>query len=94
MSPITPRNILRHELIGLKTFVASSSDKRLRGKRGMIVDETKNTITVSDGARTVKVPKSTATFHFYLPSGVTVEVVGRRLVGRPEDRLKTRFRRW
>jgi ribonuclease P protein subunit POP4 len=40
------------------------------------------------------IPKSSSIFIFKLPNGVKVQVVGRMLVGRPEDRIKKRIRRW
>jgi ribonuclease P protein subunit POP4 len=40
------------------------------------------------------IPKSSSIFIFKLPNGVKVQVVGRALVGRPEDRIKKRIRRW
>jgi ribonuclease P protein subunit POP4 len=94
MSDITPQNILRHELIGLSVRVASASATSIRGIRGVVVDETRNMLTINSGRGEAMLPKSVATFRFTLPSGVRVDVDGDRLVGRPENRLKTKVRRW
>ena len=94
MSPITPQNILRHELIGLNVKVNEATDPTLKGIRGIVVDETKNTLEILAATRTIAVPKKIATFRFKLPSGTLVDVVGSRLVASPENRLKTRVRRW
>lgn len=40
------------------------------------------------------IPKSNSIFIFTLTNGVKVQVEGRLLVGRPEDRIKKRFGRW
>ncbi|RLE57711.1 MAG: ribonuclease P protein subunit [Thermoprotei archaeon] len=92
---ITPRNILRHELIGLKVRVLESRVRSQVGIEGRVIDETMNTFTIelNDGRR-VKVLKKDCTFLFTLPSGLLVKVEGKVLIGRPEDRLKRRVRYW
>jgi len=94
LSPITPQNILRHELIGLTVKVSDAANPQVKGTRGAVVDETKNTLKILSSRGTLMVPKSIATFRFKLPDGVQVDVDGRRLVSRPESRLKTRVKRW
>lgn len=91
---ILPQNILRHELIGLHATISRSTDSSLRGRRGIIVDESKNMLSLDCKGKTVKIPKSTATFRMRLGNGAVVDVEGSRLVGRSENRLKTRVRRW
>jgi len=92
--PIRPENILRHELIGLKTVVARSSNTSLVGTRGRIIDETKNTVKLSTRQGVKVVPKGVAVFRFDLSDGTIVEVEGAKLVGRSENRMKARGRRW
>jgi len=94
LSPITPQNILRHELIGLTVKVSDATNPEVKGIRGAVVDETKNALKILSSRGTLMVPKSIATFRFKLPDGVQVDVDGRRLVSRPESRLKTRVKRW
>ncbi|HXZ90374.1 MAG TPA: ribonuclease P protein component 1 [Candidatus Dormibacteraeota bacterium] len=94
MSPITPQNILRHELIGLTVKVSDATDPTIRGVRGAVVDETKNTLKIRSPRGTLMIPKNIATFRFKLPNGVQVDVDGERLTARPEGRLKTRVKRW
>lgn len=93
MSPIEPKNLLRHEIIGLEVRVVKSSQPSYIGIKGKVVDETKNTLTIHHMQRDKTIAKKTATFHFKLPSGLTVEVEGKNLVKRPEDRVKTRSRK-
>lgn len=94
MTAITPQNILRHELIGLNLAVVHNSNLAVRRVRGEVVDETKNMLTIKNRRGKVMIAKNTAIFRFNLPSGVRVDVDGKRLVGRPENRLKTKVRRW
>ncbi len=94
MSSITSQNLLKHEIIGLDTRVAGSTNKQLVGLKGRIIDETRNTITILDGKRKQIVPKDVAVLRIRLPDGTWIEVDGKKLVGRPEDRVKMRLKRW
>jgi len=94
MSAAVPENILRHELIGLNVKIVRSPNRSLQGRSGLVVNESKNMLTLSKKGRKVLIPKSVATFRFKLADGRIVEVDGSRLVGRPENRLKTKVRRW
>ena len=91
---ITPQNIFRHELVGLEVVVVKSTHKDLTGIKGLVVDETRNTIKVEDSKGCEKlIPKKVATFRFTLIDAV-VEVDGRIIVARPEDRIKKKFRKY
>lgn len=94
MSPVSPQNLLRHELIGLKVKVANAVSRQLTGLTGRVVNETRNTLTLSNGKKCTIVPKGIAAFNFHLPTGEVVQVEGKRIVGRPEDRVKMRVRHW
>jgi len=94
MSPINPHNILRHEVIGLRVRVAEAPNRQLAGLTGKVVDESRNTLTLFNGTKRRIVPKDSAIFHFYLPTGEIVGIDGKRLVGRSEDRVKMQVRRW
>jgi ribonuclease P protein subunit POP4 len=90
---VTP-TILRHEFIGLEAKVVKSSHSGYVGLVGKIIDETRNTLVLlgKDRKRRI-IPKEVAVFHFKLRDGTIVEVDGKVIVGRPEDRLKRRIRR-
>lgn len=92
MNPITPQNLSRHELIGLKVKVSRAMNKQLAGLSGRVVDETKNTLKLSNGTRSMVVPKEAATFDFYLPTQEVIRIEGKRLVGRAEDRIKMKVK--
>jgi ribonuclease P protein subunit POP4 len=84
---ITPKNLLKHELIGLEVEVVESKNKSLVGLRGKVVDETRNMLTIETKKGDKKVIKSECTFVFHLPNAL-VEVDGSLLVGSPEKRIK------
>ncbi len=90
---ITPA-FLRHEFIGLEAKVAKSSHPGYVGLTGKIIDETKKTLVLlgKDGKRRV-IPKENNVFHFKLKDGTIVEVDGKVIIGRPEERLKRKIRR-
>lgn len=89
---ITPRNIVQHEFIGLETKIVRSRDKGLIGAEGIVVDETRKTLTVLSRDKQRVVPKEIATFLLTLPTGEKVEVEGWALMARPEDRIGMRVR--
>lgn len=92
--PITPRNLVRHELIGLRVKIKKSTDPTQWGMKGRVVDETYNTLRIEteQGERTVI--KRNCTFVFTLPDETKVEVEGWLIVGRPEDRIRKKFPSW
>ncbi|MEE9593960.1 MAG: ribonuclease P protein component 1 [Candidatus Hydrothermarchaeales archaeon] len=87
MVKIRPREITKHELIGLQCIVSKASDPSLVGYGGEVVDETRNILILRKGRKERKIPKKNATFRFALGER-TVDVEGSVLVGRPEDRIK------
>lgn len=92
---ITPKNVYRHELIGLKIKIKKSTDPTQIGLKGRVIDETYKTfkIETEEGKEKI-VPKDINVFVFTLPNGKKVEIDGKILVGRPEDRIKKKFARW
>ncbi len=91
---ISAENLIRHEIIGLKAVVAESLNSSLVELSGVIVDESRNTITLKKSNGVTKVvPKDVCIFELELPSGVKVRVDGRMLVGRPEERIKMKRRK-
>ena len=89
---ITP-DIVRCEFIGTDVTVARSSHKGNVGIRGKVIAETRNTFAIlQDGKRKI-VAKGSSVFHFEFPDRTIVEIHGRLLTGRPEDRLKKSIRR-
>ena len=79
-------NLRKHELIGLEVAIVGSPDPSLVGVRGLIVDETRNTIVVESAGREKRVPKQGTRFRFDVQGGL--EVDGVEILFRPEDRVK------
>lgn len=92
--PVTTRNILAHELIGLQLTVADSSDPGLKGLTGLVRDETKNTLLLEAQGKLLTIPKAGATFLTKLPTGQSITITGDQLRYRPEDRVKKGVARW
>lgn len=93
--PITAQNIVRHELISLQVKIKESTDPTQKGLKGEVTDETYKTLKIEtmEGKEKI-ILKSNSIFIFTLPNGVKVQVEGKLLVGRPEDRIKKKFDRW
>ena len=90
---ITSKNLVRHEFIGLKVHATNKKNKSLNLK-GTIIDETKNTIKIEGTDNTEKIiPKKGTFFVFEIPNGEKIEVNGKILSIRPEDRIKKRFKK-
>lgn len=91
---INSQNIFYHELIGLEVEVFNSTNKSLIGINGKIIDETKKTLKLeTDKDEEKLIPKNVSIFHFTLPDGSRVEIDGKILVNRPEDRIKKRYKK-
>ncbi len=97
---LTPQNIIHHELIGLKTKVADSTNKFLIGLEGKIVGESRNLFTIETDVGETKIPKSCSSFIFTIPSvkdkrylPLTIQVNGRLLLSQPENRIQTKFKK-
>lgn len=89
---VTP-DIVRSEFIGTEAKVSRSSHHDCIGASGKVIDETRNTFTILNNENKRAIVKESAIFHFKYPDGTIVEIDGKLLVGRPEDRLKKHIRR-
>ncbi|MDH4123611.1 MAG: ribonuclease P protein subunit [Thermoplasmata archaeon] len=83
-----PRGDLkRHELIGLKVEILSSTDPNHAGLAGRVVDETKRMLIIEVDGIEKKVAKKNCIFEF--ENGATKQrVKGSEIEFRPEDRVK------
>ncbi|ENN96176.1 ribonuclease P protein component 1 [Methanocaldococcus villosus KIN24-T80] len=89
---MNPKDILRHELIGLKVEIVHAKNKSMIGIKGKVVDETRKTLIIEkDSGKEVVIPKDIAIFLFHLDN-CKVKVDGRLLIGRPEERLKKKIK--
>jgi ribonuclease P protein subunit POP4 len=90
---ITPKNLIRHELIGLDVEIEKSSNKFHVGLKGLVVDETKNLITIKTSKGLKKIQKMKTDFVFNL-GDKRVRVDGSKIIARPEDRIKLKVKKW
>ncbi|MFB6105839.1 MAG: ribonuclease P protein component 1 [Halobacteriaceae archaeon] len=86
--PVTPENLVRHELVGLDVEVVDSTDAERVGTAGRVVGETTRTLELCTDAGVTVVPKRGTTFEFALPDGESVVVEGRVLEARPARRTE------
>ncbi|WP_455369241.1 ribonuclease P protein component 1 [[Eubacterium] cellulosolvens] len=91
---ISPLNLIKNEFIGLDVRISKSHNKQLVGMTGKIIDETRNTFLLRGESRTIRIPKDIVHLNMSIPFGKIIEVDGRSIVARPEDRIKMRVRRW
>jgi len=89
---VTP-DIIRYEFIGTEGKVARSPHEYYVGCGGKVVCETKNTFTFLWEGQVKTVIKESAVFNFKFDDGTVVEIDGKLLVGRSEDRLKKSIKR-
>ncbi len=89
---ITP-DIIREEFIGTTGSVISSPHANYLGIKGEVVGETRNTFTIKDGEKAKRIVKDQATIQFQFTDGTIVEIEGKLLQGKPEDRLKKTIKR-
>ncbi len=83
------KNVVMHELIGLQCEVVGAQNKRHVGLRGRIIDETMKTVSV-DGKQ---VFKKGSVFRIVIDDK-KADIDGDCLVGRPEDRIKKKIKKW
>lgn len=84
---ITPENLPKKKLVGLKAEIKNSTDPTQEGIKGEIEDETRDTLTI-DGRQ---VEKENCIFLVEIPSGEVVELKGKIIAKRPEDRKEMKI---
>jgi len=90
---LTPNNLVKHELIGLRVKVNTSTNKNQEGLEGIVVDETRNTLVIETESGEKILIKDQCSFIFEVGSE-NVKVDGKILVARPEDRIKKKQKKW
>lgn len=86
-------DIVCYEFVGVDAEITESRHQNIVGTSGRIIDETRNTFIISSEGKKKIIAKDSSSFQFYFRDGTIVEIHGRLLVGRPEDRLKKNIRR-
>jgi ribonuclease P protein subunit POP4 len=91
---IDRQNVVNHELIGLHMTVVQSTNRDMVGVCGRIIDESRNLFTLESCGSEKKIAKHGNTFEFRLPENDKIRIAGDLIVGRPEDRVAKRLRKW
>ena len=86
-----PSDVLKYELIGLHIEVADSQNRDLIGLHGKVVEETRNTLTIQANNKEKKLVKAQVTLATTI-KGKKITINGALLVGKPEERLKKKFK--
>ena len=81
-------NIAKDELIGKKVKIKECTDPNWEGKKGLIVDETKNTFLIKMNNKEKRIGKKTATFEFIYKKDKKIEIKGSNICYKPENRIK------
>ena len=76
--------------IGRSMTVVSSTDSTLVGRQGMVVDESRNTVPLLEGERTLVLNKASITFTV---GDDDVAIQGAMVGHRPEDRIHRTYRK-
>ncbi|MCS7123472.1 MAG: ribonuclease P protein subunit [Candidatus Aenigmarchaeota archaeon] len=84
------KEIVRHELIGLKVLVYKSKNKYQEGLKGVVIDETYSMLIIQTKKGIKKIYKGNCWFIFEF-KGYKVKVDGKLLIGRPADRVKKKL---
>jgi ribonuclease P protein subunit POP4 len=85
---ITRKNLLYSTFIGLEVEIVNSSQRSLIGKKGRVVDETKNLIVIESDGKVTKIPKVSSVFCITTESGEKADIDGKKIAFRPHERPK------
>jgi len=76
--------------IGRSLHVVSATDPTLPGRQGTVVDESRNTVSLLEGERTLVLNKASITFTV---DSSDVVIQGAMVGQRPEDRIHRTYRK-
>lgn len=88
------KDVLRYEFIGLNCEVVDAKNKSLIGIKGIIVDETMNTIVIKNSnGKKCRILKKGVMFKIKFKDK-NVLIPGDDIMLRPEDRIKMKYKKW
>ncbi len=85
---ISEKNIAKDELIGKKVKIKKCTDPNWKGKKGIIIDETKNTFLIKMDGKENRIAKKTAVFEFTYNKDKKISIKGSDIMYKPENRIK------
>jgi ribonuclease P protein subunit POP4 len=83
---ITTENIIRHELIGLETYIVESTDLQIVGLHGKIIDETKSMFAIETQTGVKNMSKENSIWNFNL-NGASSIISGKLIAKRSYERM-------
>ena len=83
-------DIYNHSWLGRTLTVTASTDASLTGRQGLVIDETRNTVTLLEGEHTIVLNKASITFTV---DDSDVIIKGAMVGQRPEDRIHRTYRK-
>ena len=83
-------DMYNHSWLGRTLTVTASTDSTLVGRQGLVVDETRNTISLVDDENTLVLNKASITFTL---GDSDVAIHGAMVGQRPEDRIHRTYRK-
>lgn len=86
--------ILNDEFIGTTATVVDSTNTFDIGLTGKVIDETQNTFMILTQGRRKRIIKNSSLLTFEFSDGSIIEINGKLVVGRSENRIKKRIRRF
>lgn len=85
---MTVENLAKDEFIGLPVKIKECKDPNWKDKKGVIIDETKNTFLIqTNNNQKRRIAKNLAVFEFKYKDK-QVKIDGSKICYRPEDRVK------
>ena len=84
---LNKKRLARSELIGLDVKIIESENRFNKGVQGKIIDETKNMFIIKTKETRKKIIKNQCVFEF---KGKNIQINGKSLSTRPEERIKQR----
>ncbi len=81
-------NLNARELIGLRVEIRTATHPTMNKLKGIVRDETKNTLKIETDGKLRTVPKVGTIFDVEFSPGESATLDGSRLAFRPEDRVK------
>lgn len=86
-------SLLNGEFIGLKAKVVNNTNPCSIGICGLVQNETQKSFVLLHKGKTKILIKKESDFQFMFPNETSVRIIGKALIGRPEDRVKNTFKR-
>ncbi len=86
---LNKKDLIYSTFIGYPIEIIRSTIENLNGKKGIVVDETKNLLIIEDeNKKELKIPKNSSIFKFFLENGETAIIDGEKICFRPHERPK------